>query len=39
MSGKAPKKGGILDSLRRSPLVGSDLKLTRPSIPARQVDL
>ena len=39
ISGEAPKKGGILDALRRSPLVGGDLKLTRPSIPARKVDL
>jgi hypothetical protein len=39
ISGEAPKKGGILDALRRSPLVGGDLKLARPPIPARKVDL
>jgi hypothetical protein len=33
------KKGGILAALRRSPLVGADLNLTRPRIDARRVDL
>lgn len=32
-------KGGILAALRRSPLVGSDLNLTRPRIVGRKVDL
>jgi hypothetical protein len=27
--GEPPRKGGILDALRRSPLVGADLDLTR----------
>lgn len=39
LSGEAPKKGGILASLRRSPLVGADLDLTRPVISGRNVDL
>ena len=39
VSGEAPKKGRILDALRRSPLVGDDLKLNRQSIPVRKVDL
>ena len=30
ISGEPPKKGGILDALRRSPLVGADLDLGRP---------
>ena len=33
------KKGGILAALRRSPLVGADLSLTRPRIDGRKVDL
>ena len=32
-------KGGILAALRRSPLVGADLKLARPRIDGRKVDL
>lgn len=32
-------KGGILAALRRSPLVGADLKLVRPSLKGRRVDL
>jgi hypothetical protein len=34
-----PKKGGILNALRRSPLVGADLDLNRPVTPGRRVDL
>lgn len=34
-----PAKGGILDALRRSPLVGADLDLDRPVIPGRKVEL
>src|SRR5882724_10252413 len=30
MAEERPKKGGILDALRRSPLVGADLNLNRP---------
>ena len=39
ISGEPPKKGGILAALRRSPLVGADLDLTRPFTPGRAVDL
>ena len=39
ISGEQPKKGGILNALRRSPLVGADLDLNRPLIPGRTVDL
>ncbi len=34
-----PQKGGILAALRRSPLVGADLKIERPFDPGRNVDL
>ncbi len=34
-----PKPGGILAALRRSPLVGSDLDLTRPREEGRKADL
>ena len=37
ISGEAPKKGGILAALRRSPLVGASLKVTRPHIKGRSV--
>ena len=30
ISGEQPKKGGVLNALRRSPLVGADLNLNRP---------
>ncbi|HLJ27540.1 MAG TPA: hypothetical protein VKY85_12590 [Candidatus Angelobacter sp.] len=33
------QKGGILAALRRSPLVGAELKIARPSDPGRKVDL
>lgn len=39
LSGEAPRKGGILDALRRSPLVGADLDLTRAPDAAREIDL
>lgn len=38
VSPTAPK-GGILAALRRSPLVGSDLKIERPFDSGRKVDL
>lgn len=38
-AGEPPKRGGILAALRRSPLVGSDLDLTRPREEGRKVDL
>ena len=34
-----PSKGGILAALRRSPLVGAELDLTRPVIPGRDLSL
>ena len=34
-----PAKGGILNALRRSPLVGADLDLKRPATLGRKVDL
>jgi hypothetical protein len=39
VSGEQPKKGGILNALRRSPLVGAHLDLNRPAPPGRRVDL
>lgn len=39
ISGDPPKKGSILEALRRSPLVGADLDLSRSRTPARKVDL
>ena len=34
-----PEPGGILAALRRSPLVGADLDLSRPRVAGRRVDL
>jgi hypothetical protein len=34
-----PNKGGVLAALRRSPLVGADLDLTRPRETGREIDL
>jgi hypothetical protein len=39
ISGAPPRKGGILAALRRSPLVGADLDLTRSHEAGRKVDL
>lgn len=39
ISDKRPKKGAILDALRRSPLVGADLKVTRSVADDRKVGL
>jgi len=39
ISREPPKKGGILNALRRSPLVGAGLDFKRPVTPARKVDL
>jgi hypothetical protein len=39
ISGEPPKTGGILAALRRSPLVGADLDLTRPHAEGRKIDL
>ncbi len=37
ITGEPLKKGGILAALRRSPLVGADLELTRPREEGRKV--
>ena len=37
ITGEPPKKGGILAALRRSPLAGADLDLTRPREKGRKV--
>lgn len=39
ISGQPPRKGGILNALRRSPLVGAELSLERPVTADRKVDL
>jgi hypothetical protein len=39
ISGDESKKGGILDALRRSPLVGADLDLKRPLTSGRRIEL
>lgn len=39
ISGEAPKKGGILAALRRSPLVGADLNLDRARSVGRKVEI
>jgi len=39
IAGEPPKKGGILAALRRSPMVGANLDLTRPREEGRKVDL
>jgi hypothetical protein len=39
ISGEPPKKGGILNALRRSPLVGAELDLKRAVTAGRKVDL
>ena len=39
MAGEPPRRGGILAALRRSPLVGIDLDLTRQHEEGRQVEL
>ena len=37
--GECPRKGGVLAALRRSPLVGADIAITREVTPGRDVDL
>ncbi len=39
IAGEPPKKGGILAALRRSPLVGANLELTRPREEGREVQI
>lgn len=39
LSGGPPKKGGIVKALLASPLIGSELDLSRPREEGRKVDL
>lgn len=39
IASEPPKKGGILEALRRSPLVGADLEFKRFQGVGRKVDL
>lgn len=39
IAGEPPKKGGVLAALRRSPLVGADLDLSRPREEGRKVEI
>jgi hypothetical protein len=39
IGGEPRATGGIVAALRRSPLVGADLDLTRPRLSGRKVDL
>ncbi|PZP39223.1 MAG: hypothetical protein DI601_25575 [Azospirillum brasilense] len=39
VAGELPRQGRILSALRRSPLVGVDLDLSRPREKGRKVDL
>ena len=39
VAGEPSPKAGILNALRRSPLVGADLNLSRPAPSGRKVDL
>lgn len=39
IEGEPPGKGGILAALRRSPLVGADLDLSRPREEGRKVEI
>ncbi|MDE2167567.1 MAG: hypothetical protein KGJ66_14675 [Alphaproteobacteria bacterium] len=39
ISGERPMKGGVLAALRRSPLVGAEIEVSRPVTPGRPVDL
>lgn len=39
ISGEPPQKGGILKALLASPLIGSDLDLTRPREKGRKVEI
>jgi hypothetical protein len=39
IAGELPKRDGILEALRRSPLVGADLDLSRANEKGRRIDL
>lgn len=38
LAGEPPKKGGILAALRRPPLIGADLEITRSREEGRKTD-
>lgn len=38
INGEPPKKGGILAALRRSPLIGADIEVTRQREEGREID-
>lgn len=38
LAGEPPRKGGILEALRRSPLVGAEALPARPFDPGRKAD-
>jgi hypothetical protein len=39
VGGEPRRKGGVLAALRRSPLVGADIDMTRPRETGREIDL
>lgn len=39
LAGEPPRKGSILAALRRSPLIGSDLDVSRPREEGHEVDV
>lgn len=39
ISGSPPPKGGILAALRRSPLIGADLDLSRERVEGRDIEI
>ena len=39
IAGEPPRKGGILEALRRSPLVGADLEIVRSKGRGRKISL
>ncbi len=39
LAGEPPKKGGVLEALRRSPLVGAELELGREKMSGRKANL
>jgi hypothetical protein len=39
INGEPPKKGGILAALRRSPLVGANVEISRQREEGREIDI
>jgi hypothetical protein len=39
VGGEPPQRGGILAALRRSPLVGADIDLTRTRVTGRKIEI